>query len=77
MDGGVLGQESFAGRRDESVADVGKDLGSAFRGDGMLDDPDAEFVGGPFETEGYHGEGIVREKKSRDGGTGLDGCRGF
>lgn len=51
--GCVFGEESFAGGGDEGVADVGEDCCWA-GGFGVVDEANAEFVGGAFEAEGYH-----------------------
>ena len=53
---GVLGEEARAGRGVVRVAEVGEDAdggrGGGGVGEGVLDEADAEFVGGTLEAEG-------------------------
>ena len=51
----VLWKEAFARWGNKCVADVGQDLGRTTVL-GVKDQPNAEFVGGAFEAEGYHDE---------------------
>lgn len=56
MLGGLLREKSLAWWGMMSVSDIAEDLGGGSIG-GMVDDADAEFVGGAFEAESKHGEG--------------------
>lgn len=59
VEGGVFGEEAFAWWGDVGLSDVGEDYCGRRRVGGcwfwVQDEADAEFVGGTFEAEGYHG----------------------